>query len=223
MNRLLLLLLLANIFYFGWNLVVDGGPERGVRLVDVSELGPPLPLARNGREGTDDGAALAAERLFEGGCVSIGPFAMVEEAEALRVELLQAGMLAEARATDGQLFVGYWVQLQDIENRAEASVMLERLHGSGSRDLADAYLLPTEDEGLRISLGLFGQTERAERVLRQAEELELEPVITRRMRDAEVFYVDLDLREGRDASGLLRRFGSEQLLTGDDAVCPDAP
>ena len=39
--------------------------------------------------------------------------------------------------------------------------MLAKLHDGG---LSDAYLVTSEDEGLYISLGLFGDVERAEKV-----------------------------------------------------------
>ena len=80
------------------------------------------------------------------------------------------GMRTSIRATTGQIFVGHWVQIRNVADRGSGNQMLETLREGG---LADAYLVETEEEGLKISLGLFGELARAERIELQAKSLGL--------------------------------------------------
>ena len=74
--------------------------------------------------------------------------------------------------------------------------MLDKLHDGG---LGDAYLVETEDEGIKISLGLFGDINGAEKIELQARGLGLDAVIAPRMVDGTVYYVDIALPPGRGA------------------------
>lgn len=225
MRNLLLLLLLANILFFIWGKTTEGSPDTGDAVIDVSELGPPLPLA-NGRaraaptpapetDTADTSSTMAA--VIGRACVSIGPFTNTAEAERVLQDYVREGMRGAVRSTQGELFVGHWVQITNIPNRAVGDAMLKRLVAGG---LSDAYLLPSDEDGLRISLGLFGDMARAERVELQAESLNLPAEITPRMRDATVFYVDLALPPGRGASAMVERYGEEKVLLRQEASCP---
>jgi hypothetical protein len=224
MRNLLLLLLLANILYFVWGLVMEKPPETGVAIVSESELGPPLTVGDAPQAATSVGAMLA-----EGGeatdfsavvgrsCVSIGPFTESNDAERVLADYRGEGMRATLRTTDGQVFVGHWVQIRDIANRTTADAMLVQLIEGG---LEDAYLVPTEDEGLKISLGLFGDISRAERVELQAESLDMDADISPRMRDATVYFVDIALPPGRGAGAIVERYGEDKVLLRGAATCP---
>lgn len=223
MKNLLLLLLLANILYFVWGLATESPPEPGVAIVDESSLGPPLELTATPDAATSVGAMLGSgggtdlAAVVGRSCVSIGPLTSDADAERVLRDYRKEGMRAGIRRTEGQVFVGHWVQIRNIPDRAAANAMLEKLNAGG---LTDAYLLPTEDEGLKISLGLFGDMSRAERVELQAESLDLHAEITPRMRDAEVFYVDIALPPGRGAGAMIERYGEEKVLLRGSATCP---
>ncbi|HEX7063035.1 MAG TPA: SPOR domain-containing protein [Woeseiaceae bacterium] len=241
MRNLLLLLLLANILYFIWQVAAEEAPEQGVEILDRSELGPRLPLA-DGRTVMAMRAAAAAEAEAEakvdadgeadadGGagpatlpavignaCVSIGPFANSAEAERALAGYRNAGMRGIVRTTEGQLFVGHWVQITNIPTREIGDAMLKKLVAGG---LSDAYLIPSDEDGLKISLGLFGDRDRAARVAQEAEALNIPAEVTPRMRDAMVFYVDLELPPGRGATEMIERFGEEKVLLRERASCP---
>jgi hypothetical protein len=225
MKNLLLLLLLANILYFIWGLAVDAPTETGVAIVDESDLGPPLELTRRPEAAPSVGAMLGSTGESEltavvgRSCVSIGPFTSSPDAQRVFQDYEQEGMQAVVRSTEGQLFVGHWVQIRDIPDRQTGNVMIDKLVAGG---LTDAYLVPTDDEGLKISLGLFGQMSRAERVELQAEALNMKAEISPRMRDATVFYVDIALPPGRGAGAIIERFGEEKVLLRGKATCPDS-
>ncbi len=249
MRNLLLLLLLANILYFIWGLAVEKSSEPGVAIVSESALGPPLTvgdapqaapsvgamLAGGGEaaEATEGEVSEAAEATEVGvteataaidftavvgrSCVSIGPFTENSDAERVLADYRGEGMRATLRTTEGQVFVGHWVQIRDIANRTTADRMLAQLIEGG---LTDAYLVPTEDEGLKISLGLFGDISRAERVELQAESLDMDADISPRMRDATVYFVDIALPPGRGAGAIVERYGEDKVLLRGAATCP---
>lgn len=222
MRNLLLLLLLANVLYFIWGVATDDPPEEGVEIIDTSEMGPPLPLADHQARMTlaSAGAAAASDTLpvmVGNACVSIGPFTNSAEAERVLTDYRDEGIRGIVRSTQGQLFVGHWVQITNVPSRDVGNEMLKRLIGAG---MGDAYLVPSEDEGLKISLGLFDDRERAERVELQAESLNLPAIITPRMREAMVFFVDLELPPGRGASAMIERYGEDKVLLRERASCP---
>ncbi len=231
MKNLLLLLLLANILFFIWGKTTEGSPDTGDAIIDVAEIGPPLPLADGRTLRADPAPAPASDTdpaaesstsssmaaVIGRACVSIGPFTNTAEAERVLQDYVRQGMRGAVRSTQGELFVGHWVQITNIPDREVGDAMLKRLVAGG---LSDAYLLPSDEDGLRISLGLFGDMARAERVELQAESLNLPAEITPRMRDATVFYVDLALPPGRGASAMVERYGEEKVLLRQEASCP---
>ena len=95
--------------------------------------------------------------------------------------------------------------------------MLEKLREGG---IGDAYLVSTEDEGLKISLGLFGERQGAERVELQAKSLDLPADISPRMSDAMVYFVDVGLPPGKGAGAMIEQYGEEKVLLRDKATCP---
>jgi hypothetical protein len=128
-------------------------------------------------------------------------------------------MRASVRTTQGQVFVGHWVQIRNIPDRDAGNAILDRLKAGG---LGDAYLVPTEEEGLKISLGLFGEMSRAERIELQAKSLDLQADITPRMRDQTVFFVDIGLPPGKGAGAMIEKYGEEKVMLRDKATCPRA-
>ncbi|MEX2123250.1 MAG: hypothetical protein WD795_05120 [Woeseia sp.] len=223
MKNLLLLLVLANILYFIWEMVIEEPPETGVAIVEESQLGPPLELSRRPEPAASVGAMLGSSgqtdlaAVVGRSCVSIGPFTGSPDAQRTFQDYQNEGMRAVVRSTQGQLFVGHWVQIHDVPNRETGNAMIDKLVAEG---LTDAYLVPTDDEGLKISLGLFGEMSRAERVELQAEALNMPAEISPRMREATVFYVDIALPPGKGAGAMIERFGEDKVLLREKASCP---
>lgn len=225
MKNLLLLLLLANILYFIWGLFVDTPVEFGVAVVNESELGPPLDISKTkiAQAATSVGAVLGTGKLSDlaavvgRSCVTLGPFTTETLADGALANYEDQGMRASVRTTQGQIFVGHWVQIRNIENREVGNSMLNKLKEGG---LGDAYLVDTEEEGLKISLGLFGEMSRAERVELQAKSLDLPADITPRMREGTVFFVDIGLPPGKGAGNMIEEYGEERVLLRDAATCP---
>jgi len=227
MKNLLMLLVLANVLYYMWGRFVEEPDQHGVVVVRESELGPPLNVTRStvAEAATSVGAVLGSGKpsdfaaVVGRSCVSIGPFRTAADADAALAGYQGEGMRASVRSTEGQLFVGHWVQIRNIPDRDSGNQMLAKLREGG---LGDAYLVPTDEDGLKISLGLFGERSRAERVELQAKSMDLPADITPRMREATIFYVDIGLPPGRGAGDMIEQYGEDMVLLRDRATCPRA-
>jgi hypothetical protein len=225
MRNLLLLLLLANILYFLWGRFVEDDPQPGVAIVDESELGPPLAVTadRSAQTVASVGAVLGSgepsdlEALTGRACVTIGPFRANTDAETAQVKYSGEGMRARTRSSRGQIFVGHWVQIRNIESREAGNAMLARLREGG---LGDAYLVTNDDEGLKISLGLFGDINGAEKIELQATSLGFNAEILPRMNEGTHYYVDIALPPGRGASAIIEQYGEDKVALREAATCP---
>lgn len=227
MRNLLLLLVLANILYFLWGMFSTAPPQTGVVVVSESELGPPLEVSDTviANASTSVGALLGSGQpsdlaaVVGRSCVTIGPFKTNAEADGASGTYDGEGMRTSVRTTQGQMFVGHWVQIRNIPDREAGNVMLEKLGAGG---LGDAYLVQDEETGFKISLGLFGEMTGAERVELQAKSLDLPADITPRMRQATVFFVDIGLPPGKGAGAIMEKYGEEMVLLREQASCPRA-
>jgi len=225
MKNILLILLLANILYLMWGLFTEEESEPGVEFVKETDLGPPLEVTtdRDADAFTSVGAVLgsgdpsALEAVVGRACVTVGPFRQSVDADSAVLEYSNEGMNAALRTTRGQIFVGHWVQIRNIADEATANDMLAQLSAGG---LSDAYLVRTDDEGLKISLGLFGDVAGAEKIELQARSLDLPAEISPRTRDGNVFFVDIGLPPGKGAGAIVEKYGQERVLLRGDATCP---
>ena len=225
MKNLLLLLLLANVLYFLWGWFAEQPPQPGVAIVDESDLGPPLEATadRSAEAVASVGAVLGSgepsdlEAVMGRSCVTVGPFRESADAETAQTRLSGSGMRSETRSAVGKIFVGHWVQIRDIETRADGNRMLGRLREGG---LGDAYLVETEEDGIKISLGLFGDINGAEKIELQARGLGLDAIIAPRMVDGTVYMVDIALPPGRGAGAIIEQYGEDKVKLRDAATCP---
>jgi len=225
MRNLLLILLLANILYFVWGMFSEKGGQPGVVIVDEGQLGPPLAVkAHDGDEsvasvgavlGSGEPSALAA--VVGRSCVTLGPFRESTDAETAQTQYAGEGMRTFLRSTQGEIFVGHWVQIRTIPDRASANLMLDKLKDGG---LTDAYLIDNDDGSYNISLGLFGDLERAERVELQAKSLDLPAGIMPRTREGTIYYLDIGLPPGKGAGAMIEQYGEDRVLLRDQATCP---
>jgi hypothetical protein len=224
MRNLLMLLAVANILYFWWNRFVAEPDQSGVAIVEESELGPPLAVSRSSvaEAATSVGAVLGSgmpsdlAAVVGRSCVSIF-FKTNAEADDAITAFESEGMRASLRTTQGQVFVGNWVQIRNIPDLKVGAAMIEKLRAGG---IADAYLMDDGAGQYKISLGLFGEMSRAEKVELQAKSLDLPADITPRMRDAAIFYVDIGLPPGKGAGAMIEEYGEGRVLLRDKATCP---
>jgi len=225
MKNLLLLLILANILYLLWGMYEEKAPQPGTEIVEEEDLGPSLDIATASKnQGLSSvGAVLGSgalsnlEAAVGRSCVTIGPLKRRNDADSAVLAYSNDGMKTTTRATQAQVFVGHWVQIRNLADDATAKEMLKKLDDGG---LTDAYLVRTDDEGLKISLGLFGDLEGAEKIELEARSLDLPADITPRMEDRSVYFVDVALPPGQGAGAIVEKYGEDNVLLRNKATCP---
>ncbi len=219
-----MILVLANVLYFLWDRYVIEPDQPGVAVVDESQLGPPLIVSKTrvAEAAASVGAVLGSGQssdlaaIIGRSCVSIF-FRRNGEADSAVAAYEREGMRASLRSTQGQVFIGHWVQIRNIANREIGNGMIEKLQSGG---ITDVYLMDDDDGKFKISLGLFGEMSRAEKIEIQAKSLDLPADITSRMQDAKVFYVDIGLLPGKGAGAMIEKYGEERILLREKATCP---
>jgi hypothetical protein len=225
MKNILLMLLLANILYYVWGQYIEEETQPGVDVVGASDFGPPMDVT-SGRDGdtiASVGAVLgsgqmsALNAVVGRSCVTIGPFIDRADADSAALEYSNEGMRAMLRETRGKIFVGHWVWIRGIEDEAMGQEIMTQLIDGG---LGDAYVDRTDSEGLKISLGLFGEVEGAEKIELQALSLGLPAETIPSTRPSDVFFVDIGLSPGKGAGAMIDRYGEDRVLLRGEATCP---
>lgn len=225
MKNLLLILILANILYFMWGWFIEDEPEPGVAIVDESDLGPTLNVmaTRDANAVASVGAVLGSGEpsdlaaVVGRSCASIGPFRDSSDADEAVSQYQSEGMRVALRSGTGEVFVGHSVQVQNIGTWDEGQTILKQLQDAG---LSDAYLVGNETDGIAISLGIFGNSDNAERVELQAESVGFAVDVSPMTRDAQVFFVDIGLPPGKGAGAIVEKYGEDRVLLRDAATCP---
>lgn len=221
MKNLLLLLLLANILYFVWGFLAGEDPQPGTAVIPAVDAGASLTIipARDGSDAAGaDGVGSNFQPLSGPACATIGPLRDRAQADEAAGNYANRGMRTSVRSREEEIFVGHWVQIRNVPNDITADKMLTTLNRGG---LKDAYLVRTDDEGMKISLGLFDELARAERVELKARSLELPADISPRMAERTVHYVDIGVPSGQGVAVIVEEFGEELVQLRGAATCPE--
>ncbi len=211
MRALALLLVLANLGFLGWSQLVDVrtnrlayqervGAASAPRLVLSTEAGhtvspaaPPVSPAANVVSATAEPpeemtATLAANADLS--CVSVGAFRDLSEAVQASAALQTAGYFSRQRVEQGDVWLGYWVSVQNLASREAAEQALATL---SQRGITDAYILPGSDPANILSLGVFNDAARAQRRVDEIRAAGFEAQLADRKRSGSVYWVDVDL------------------------------
>jgi hypothetical protein len=194
-RALFLLLLLANVLFFGWSRWVapsQAGPLsstsaqprlRSIRLVTEQPA--------SGAEPAPAGGPALTDAIAMSDCMSAGPFLEAGRAQAAAARLRDQGFTLDLRASRDEVWVGQWVRLDQLPNADAATAALAGLRAAG---LSDAYLLTEEAPGTVISLGVFSDPQRAQDIAGLARDAGYEATVGDRFRTADVTWLDIDRR-----------------------------
>ena len=195
MRALFLLLLLANVLFFGWSRWVAPSQAgslsstsaqlrlRSIRLVTEHPASGAEPAPAD-RPALTDAIAMSD-------CMSAGPFLEAGRAQAAAARLRDQGFTLDLRASRDEVWVGQWVRLDQLPNADAAAAALAGLRAAG---LTDAYLLTEEASGTVISLGVFSDPQRAQDIAGLARDAGYEATVGDRFRTADVTWLDIDRR-----------------------------
>ncbi|HXS29802.1 MAG TPA: hypothetical protein VN755_03115 [Steroidobacteraceae bacterium] len=166
-----LVLLAANLLYFGWaNWVDHGDPALTAVKVDPVARKPPAPPAPPAPPP----------------CGSIGPFSSELDALAAQRKLTEAGWGILRREHKEQQPDGYWVYVAN-DSPASQSRTLRRILAAGIRD---AFAMP-DDAEFRVSVGIFSEEDRAEDRAAKVQRLKLDAVVEERTTERSVIWFDV--------------------------------
>lgn len=232
MKWLCLLLLVANIGYFGW--ILDQRTRETVqaragalevsrdvpRLRLLSELQqPPVRRATVTAGAEDDGgpelvatlpgisttlpeSLITPMRLQIDACFSFGPFAEAGRAEHLHDWLVDRDGRAGLRQETGGGEQLLWVYLAP---ERDAEEMLNELQASGIRDVS---LIDRGNLENAISLGLFSSQAAVNRRLRELQDKGYQPVVIPYNEGRPVYWVDARILQSDTIEALTRTFPS---------------
>jgi hypothetical protein len=195
-RALVLLLLLANLLFAGWALWIAPPPVVSGHATPSAPGASSIRLLREMPPAQEPG--LAAEvgeanvDLATVACVSAGPYLERQDADQVIARLLGQGFDARLRPSHEAVRVGHWVRLESLATPEDATNVLGALNSAG---VADAYVLTDEGEGTIVSLGVFADAARAAETVAAARAAGFEPRTVDRLREADVFWLDIEREE----------------------------
>lgn len=181
-------LLLANLLYMGWSQWIDVPPpvpQSSIAGLTHLTLVNDLPPAKR--------AALASKMALQTAapqCVSVGPFDDPAIAAKAAIVLRAKNFLPQQRAAEAPAIRRFWVYLDGFRSDATEMRVLHRLERAG---IDDAEAMPPDAGGLKVSLGLFTDRERAASRSKAVHAMGFKPVTTERMLPGTVYWLDLTL------------------------------
>ncbi len=235
MRTLSLLLILGNTLFLVWSQLIDvhihplerervaraDPPPRIVLAREVRDAPEPVESAQAPPEATMPAPETVATSMSgEFGCTSVGPFANLSDAAQAQAILRAAGFSPRQRLEQGELWVGYWVSVQNLSNRDAAEEALQRLTDAG---ITDVYLMPGSEPPNVLSLGVFSDFQRAQRRVQEVQKLGLSPQIDDRKRAGSVYWIDADLtEEGQAIDTSVFQTDPRKIMRLELRACPES-
>jgi len=148
-------------------------------------------------------------------CERIGPFDSLEPAASIGQQLGRRGLTVDLVHETGEVWVGHWVQVVDLQSGDKARQAVDRLVTAG---LNDAYIVRTEPT-VDVSLGVFRGEAGAERVERLARTAGLETTRTNRYRSGTQHWVNVELHGSQSLELTDIQLPSSQILRTETIAC----
>jgi hypothetical protein len=227
MRTLLLSLVLANLLMLAWQFWVDPSPPvalidggdglalfaesntPGERPVPLQPAPAPAPVPASG-----GGPALPPA----GACFRLGPLPDSTATQQAASRLAGRGIDATPIARDAQLWLGHWVQISGFGSVPAAENAREQLVAGG---IADALLMQDGPRPM-ISLGVFRDRDRAERVASTARNLGFEVGMRDRYRPGVEQWLLVRPRAGQEIRPADLSLAGDRILRAETAPCEDA-
>ncbi|MFQ5634096.1 MAG: SPOR domain-containing protein [Gammaproteobacteria bacterium] len=218
MRNMIMALVLANLLLLAWEQwIAPGEVADPTRFADgvTDEFGPQLVLYSAARADTLPASSGLTPVADLRQCERVGPFDSPEPAAAIAQQLGRRGLIVDLLYETGDIWVGHWVQVIDLESGAAARQAVERLANAG---LKDAYIVRT-DPTVDISLGVFRGEAGADRVENLARGAGLEPVRHDRYRTGTQHWVSVELRRNQTLELTDLRLPTAQILRAETVAC----
>jgi hypothetical protein len=204
MRNVVFALLLANLAFFAWAKWLT--PKEAAAIAPPASAVPTLVLAAEAKTASPEapGPGASAEEPApqpdaqvaavtsaggESRCVSLGPFQQLAELAHVSAAMREAGYEPRERVEQGDQVKGYWVYLDAFKDRKQA---LEAKRDLVAHGLPEAMIMPGDN--VVLSVGLFSDEARANRVADQARELGFKPVVSDRTQRGTLYWMDITLK-----------------------------
>jgi hypothetical protein len=210
MRIAVLVLVAANLLYFGWTHWVDHGTPGLTAVATAPRKPAPAPPALPPAPPP---------------CATLGPFVNDIDVSAAEQKLTAAGWGVLKRSVTEPVREGWWVYVTNPNATAQART-LNALRTAGLRD---AFAMPDDPEH-KVSVGIFSEENRAEDRATRVQRLRLDAVVKERTSEQTVTWLDIPgvaretLADGRLAqTGLqLERLRIEACPAASPAPAADA-
>ena len=214
MHTFALLLVLVNVCFLFWAQFIDVADQNAGAAATMDDNSHRLQLATE----RSQSAMVTRRNVALQSCISIGPFAEVNDVNAVQQRLKEAGFNVALRTERGEVFAGYWVSLPAFSSRLEAETALAKLHTNG---VGDAYLLTEETPPNVISIGLFSEQANAERRHDEVAKLGFSPTIQSRTKTGDQAWLDIKLKQpSQDIDPALLQPQVGAILRLESKACP---
>lgn len=228
MRNIFLILVLTNLLLLAWQIWVDPVPPPpmtepgGLRLFG-SDPGRPIGEALAGQTGAP-GPERGIPAAPSGNCYQLGPLSSAAAAQQAGEQLAVRGIAATPIGRDTQVWLGHWVQIAGFASAKDAEAARQRLVTGG---LADAYLMQDGAQPM-LSLGVFRDRDRADRVARVARSLGFQVALRDRYRPTAEQWLLISPRPDQtigpaDLSLAGDRIMRSEAVPCEEAVSPPAP
>jgi hypothetical protein len=125
-----------------------------------------------------------------GRCLSIGPFQDPADAALAMATLVEAGYRPNQTTRENEIWDGYWVYIEQIEDLDEARAIQADLADEG---IEDTQIVRTSDGGNLLSLGVFSAITRAGALAERVNRVGYEATIADNMTTTETHWLDIML------------------------------
>lgn len=219
-------LLFANLAYFAWAHWIDAP-----RPVPVNEAIAHLPRLKMADESppAERPPPRAGQKTAFGAtvCLSVGPFGDLASSDHAAALLKARGFDPRPRTEPGPVSVSYWVYVAGLATQADADRALVTLERNGVKD---ALVMPDNEAGRRLSLGLYSERPRAERRAEAVRQAGLKAEIGERKLPGALYWLDVAPPVGVDtipvqnliAPGMSSRIGVQPCPPGTAPAGPAA-
>ena len=150
-------------------------------------------------------------------CLRIGPFLRADAADKVRQKLTQRGAIVQQTASEGEVWVGHWVQVEIAGGRAQAEAARDRLKAAG---VGDAYIVSV-GATRRISLGVYRLLSSANAVVDKARKLGFEPLVTERFQPGTNFWLSARLAPDQRLDGGDLTGAGGQIVRSEAVPCSE--
>jgi len=216
MRNFFMLLLLVNMLAFAYQKWIIQ-PDNPVAATFVEQNYPRLTAVRLQRTPPPEPVAVVKNGENVAKCLQIGPISRENDAISLLQQLRESGVAATRSTAPGQVWVGHWVQVTGLADRAAALAARDQLVAAG---LSDAYIV--SGDPLKISLGVFKSAASVDKTIAQARRLGFSTRKDERFQSATQHWLLVTLPEGRELRPGELRGDTGQILRTESVPCLDA-